>query len=474
MGIDYSYGLLATYQQSFLIFAKFIGAINMSGTQLDLTTNNILKLSWPVFISLIAQNLIGVVDTAFIARVGEIELGGTAMGSLVYFSIYTVGWGLASGTQILISHRYGADKKEEIGRVLGQSIKLLLFTALIVSTIAFTFGPTLFRGLLSSPRVANAAIEYWTYRSFGFIFAFLSSTFRSFFVGIGRTKVLTLNAVVMSVVNIVLDYGLIFGNLGLPEMGIKGAAIASVAAEASSVLFYIMYIRFKVDSQIFGINKASLLEFDKQLSKQLFNMSYYLMLQAFVSQSVWAIFFFMLESLGERELAVASITRQIYILIFMPMNSYGTSVRTTVGHIVGAERLDQLSLYMKRAVRLSFGTMLFIFIFIQLFPQLPLRIFTDNESLIYDAVNTLRVFSLASLIASAGNMYFNAVSSTGNTKKVFQIELINTVFYLVYGAVMVYIVKASVSLCFSVEVFYFLSIAIMSYCYITKLNKSYN
>ncbi|MDD7437301.1 MAG: MATE family efflux transporter, partial [Bacteroidales bacterium] len=139
----------------------------MSEQQLDLSTRNILRLSWPVFISLIAQNLIGVVDTAFVARVGEIELGGTAMGSLVYFSIYTVGWGLASGTQILISHRYGANQKGAIGRVLGQSIKLLIFTALVVTVFAIAVGPTLFRGMLSSPRVADAAIEYWTYRSFG-------------------------------------------------------------------------------------------------------------------------------------------------------------------------------------------------------------------------------------------------------------------------------------------------------------------
>lgn len=444
----------------------------MSENKLDLSTNNIFRLSWPVFISLIAQNLIGVVDTAFVTRVGEVELGGTAMGSLVYFSIYTIGWGLASGTQILTSHRFGANKKGEIGRVLGQSIKLLLLTALIVSTIAIAVGPLLFRGLLSSPRVADAAIEYWTYRSFGFAFAFLSATFRSFFVGIGRTKVLTLNSVVMSLVNIVLDYGLIFGNLGLPELGIKGAAIASVAAEASSVLFYIIYIRLRVDCPTFGINRSNLLELDKQLSKQLFNMSYYLMLQAFVSQSVWAIFFFMLESLGERQLAVASITRQIYILIFMPMNSYGTSVRTTVGHIVGAERMDQLSLYMKKAVRLSFSTMLVLFTFIQLFPELPLRVFTNNPDLISDAVATLRVFALAALIASAGNMYFNAVSSTGNTKMVFRIELINTAFYLVYGAVMVYLVGAGVALCFTVEIIYFLFIGIMSYRYISKLTKA--
>lgn len=440
---------------------------------LDLSKKEILNLSWPVFISLIAQNLIGVVDTAFVARVGEVELGGVAMGSLVYFAIYTIGWGLASGTQIMISHRYGAQKKEEIGSVLGQSIRLLLLTAVLVMAIGFTFGPKLFGKLLSSQYVAEASIEYWTFRCLGFPFAFLSSTFRSFFVGISRTKVLTLNSVVMSIVNITFDYGLIFGNFGLPEMGVKGAALASVLAEVSSLLFYIIYINWRVDKRIFGLTKEQLFTFDKIKSKQLFNLSYYLMLQAFVSQSAWAIFFFMIESLGERSLAVASITRQLYVLFFMPLNSYGTAVRTTVGHIVGAGMVSQLQAYLRRAVQLSFGTMLAIYIFVQIFPELPLRIFTDNTDLIIAAVPTLRILATAALIASAGNMYFHAVSSSGNTRMVFIIEIINAVFYLLYGALIVYVLNGTVAMCFTVEIIYFASIAVMSYKQVGKYCKNY-
>lgn len=435
----------------------------MKEGKIDLSTKEILRLSWPVFISLIAQNLIGVIDTAFISRVGEVELGGTAMGSLVYFSIYTVGWGLASGTQIMISHRYGAKKFNQIGRVLGQSIRLLLLAALLVVALGFLLGPKLFNSLLSSENVANSAVEYWNYRSFGFPFAFLASTFRSFFVGISRTKVLTLNSVVMSIVNITLDYGLIFGNFGLPEMGVKGAALASVIAEFSSLVFYILYTLWRLDGDFFGLNKANLIAWDKGLSKQLFGLSYYLMLQAFVSQAAWAIFFFMIESLGERQLAVASITRQLYVLFFIPLNSYGTAVRTTVGHIVGAGMIDELWSYLLRAIKLSFSTMLIFFIFVQLFPEIPLRIFTDNADLIQSSVPTLRVLATAALIASAGNMFFNAVSSSGNTRRVFQIEMLNASFYLIYGATVVYLLNGTVAMCFTVEIIYFLSIALMSY-----------
>ena len=107
--------------------------------------------------------------------------------------------------------------------------------------------------------------------------------------------------------------------------------------------------------------------------------------------------------------------------------------------------------------------MLIFFTFVQLFPEIPLRIFTDNADLIQSSVPTLRVLASAALIASAGNMFFNAVSSSGNTRRVFQIEMLNASFYLIYGATVVYLLNGTVAMCFTIEIIYFLSIALMSY-----------
>lgn len=441
---------------------------DMNADRLDLSSRRIFKLSWPVMVSMIAQNLIGVVDTAFLARLGEVEVGAAAMASLVYFSIFTIGFGLASGTQIMVSHRYGSGRDDEIGHVLGQSLKMLLVAAVLLVLIGSSFGRLLFTGLLSSPAVASAATEYWNYRTLGFLFAFASNGFRSFFVGISDTKVLTYNAIVMSFVNILLDYGLIFGNLGLPELGIKGAAIASVAAEFSSVIFYLLYIRFKVDHRRFGLNLREMWKHDGALMRRILGLSYYLMIQALLSQSGWAIVFFMIESLGERPLAIASIVRSLYNILLLPIGSYGTAVRTTVGHIVGYGAFDKMDEYLRTAVKLSFGTMLVIAIFVLGFPETPLRIFSDDASLVSAAVPTLRVICIAALISSVGNMYFSAVGSTGATKMVFQIELVNIIFYMIYGTMMVFVVKGSVAMVFTVEIIYYLSVGIMSYRFIKR------
>jgi Na+-driven multidrug efflux pump len=79
--------------------------------------------------------------------------------------------------------------------------------------------------------------------------------FRAFYIGVTKTKVLTINAIVMALTNVVLDYALIFGNFGFPEMGIAGAAIASVIAEASSIVFFLIYTYVTVDFKKYGLNQ---------------------------------------------------------------------------------------------------------------------------------------------------------------------------------------------------------------------------
>ncbi|WP_303170635.1 MATE family efflux transporter, partial [Porphyromonas sp.] len=102
---------------------RFMSDIQLTGS---FGMKQILRISGPVFISLMAQNIIGITDTAFMAHLGEVQLGGAAMAGLVYFCIYTLGYSLGTGTQIIVARRYGAGQYEGIGRVLSQSFIMLV------------------------------------------------------------------------------------------------------------------------------------------------------------------------------------------------------------------------------------------------------------------------------------------------------------------------------------------------------------
>ena len=428
----------------------------------------VLGVASPVFVSLLAQNLVGITDTAFMGRLGEVELGGAAMASMIYFCIFTLGFGLGTGTQIIVARKVGSGEHRSIGRVLSQSVIMLLVAAVFLATLGWLGGGQFFRLVLASDHVSDIAAEYWKYRIWGYFPAFLGVVFRAFYIGIARTKVLTHNSIVMAIVNVFLDYGLIFGHFGLPAWGVKGAAVASVLAELSSLIFYLIYTHGRIDLSHYGIVPRDIFRVDLRLMRVTLNLSVYIMAQALVSTLVWSVFFMMIEKLGERPLAVATIIRSVYILLYIPTISYGTAVSTTVSRLVGAGLGERITEYIRMVGKLSLVTTGGLVLAIGLMPKVVLSIFTDDVELIVSSVPALYVICVALLISSVGNLYFLAVSATGATKKALYIELSTIVGYLLYSAVMVYGVGGPVELCYTVEVLYYIAIAMISYRFISS------
>ena len=247
------------------------------------TNRNIWNVSYPIFLSLLAQNVINVTDTAFLGRVGEVELGASAMGGLYYICAFTIAFGFSTGSQIVIGRRNGEGRYDQIGPVMIQGVFFLLSLAAILFLFSRFFAGDVMRVLISSDAILNATEEFLDWRVFGFFFSFVNVMFRALFIGITRTKVLTLNAVLMAMTNVLLDYLLIFGHAGFPKMGIQGAAIASVIAEAVSILFFVVYTRLTVDIRKYALNQIR--SFDFGLLKRVLDISVFTMLQYFLSNS---------------------------------------------------------------------------------------------------------------------------------------------------------------------------------------------
>ena len=160
------------------------------------STKNILKISYPIILTLIAQNVVNVTDTAFLGRVSEVALGASAIAGVFYFAVYMVGFGFSQGAQILIGRRNGEENYSQIGSIFNNSLIFNGFFALILF-IASIFGiPHLMKVLVSSEHIYDATIEFLDWRIYGFFFVFLNVVFRSLFVGITQTRVLTTSAII--------------------------------------------------------------------------------------------------------------------------------------------------------------------------------------------------------------------------------------------------------------------------------------
>lgn len=413
----------------------------------------IRSVSYPIFLSLLAQNIINVTDTAFLGHVSETALGASAMGGLFYICAFTIAFGFSIGSQILIARRNGEKQYPEVGPIMTQGVIFLLALAFLLFALTRMFGGSIMKAIISSDATYDATMEFLNWRIFGFFFSFVNVMFRAFYIGITRTKVLTVNALVMASVNVALDYAMIFGKFGFPVMGIQGAAIASVIAEACSTVFLLVYTYAAVDFKRYGL--ARVRRFDTELLKRILGISNFTMLQHFLSMGTFFAFFIVVEKLGERELAIANIVRSIYIILFIPIGALCATANSLVSNMIGAGDSQQVPVLIKKISGISFLTMLVLAGFIAIFPETILSLYTGDSLLIADCIPAVYVICIAMLISSVSSVVFNSVSGTGNTRAALFLEIFTLVFYMLYMLLVGVLLRQPVEICFTTEIVYY-------------------
>ena len=430
------------------------------------TNKDIWKVSYPILLALLAQNIINVTDTAFLGHLGEVELGASAMGGLLYICIFTIAFGFSTGSQILIARRNGEGRYQEVGPIMLQGCIFLLITAVVLFGLCQWTAPSVVRILISSDAIYQSTCDFLYWRMFGFFFAFINVMFRALYVGITRTKVLTYSAIIMALVNVFLDYALIFGQFGFPEMGLKGAAIASVTAEAISTIFSIVYTRLYVDLKKYGLNRIP--SFNFTLLGRILNISSFTMIQYFLSMATWFVFFMAIERLGQRELAIANIIRSIYIVLLIPVQALSTSTNTMVSNLIGAGGINYVMQLMGRIAKISFGIVTLCVGIMIAFPQVFLSIYTNDASLQFESIPSIYIISIAMLVAAPSNIYFNGISGTGNTQAALILESGTLVIYAFYVLWIGLSIQAPVEICFTSEILYYGLLLMASLLYLKK------
>lgn len=434
---------------------------------MQFTNKQIRQITYPVLISLLMEHLIGLTDTAYLGRVGEVELGASALAGVYYLAIYMLGFGFSVGAQILIARRNGEQEYGRIGPVFMQGSLFLLLMAALMFTLSNIYSPRLLHLLIDSEEVYKATISYINWRVYGFFFSFLCVMFRAFYVGTTRTRILTINSVVMVLTNVALNYVLIFGKLGFPALGIAGAAIASSISEAVSLLFFIIYTWLKVDYKKYGIFRFTGIQF--KLLKRILSISLWTMIQSCIAISGWFIFFITVEHLGERSLAITNVVRSISSLLFMIVNAFASTGSSLVSNLIGAGQSDQVMGLCRRVIKVCYCFVLPLALLIALFPSIVLRIYTDNPDLISHTIPSLWVMLSSYLLAVPGFIFFFAVSGTGNTRSALAIEITSLIVYVAYTLIIVSWLKADIAICWTTEYVYDIMI-LLSFFYLWKGN----
>jgi Na+-driven multidrug efflux pump len=272
----------------------------------------------------------------------------------------------------------------------------------------------------------------------------------------------------MALTNVFFDYVLIFGELGFPEMGVKGAALASVIAEITTLLFFIIYSRW--DSNKIKYNMFRFGRLNKELFGRILKISTPVMMQNTLALGSWFIFFMILEKLGESELAVSHIIRSIYMVLIIPLMGLNVATNTLVSNLIGAGKSAYIGDLLKKIIVLclAFTTVLLGLIWIA--PEQVILLYTNDVSLVPLSISTLKIISMTIYLFCVASILFNGVIGTGNTKVTMAMEFINILIYLTTTYYMTVILQLRLELVWCSEFIYFSVLGIMAFWYLKKGN----
>jgi putative MATE family efflux protein len=425
---------------------------------------DIWKISYPLIIGGMAQAVINVTDSAFLGRVSEVAMGASAISGLFFILLLMLGFGFGIGSQIIIARLDGEQKHNEIGGIAHQSLYFLVALSLVLIAICLFTGKIFLSWFVQSPEVLEACIQYLNVRSFGFFFVFILIAFRSFYSGTADTKIISYTTIVMALANIILNYCLVFGNFGFPEMGIAGSALSSTISEALAAIYMVLYTIYNKKVIKFNLLKLSLPDFNKFM--EIFRLGAPIMIQMCASVTSWFIFFLIIEKMGQRELAVSNITRNVYMILMVPLLGFGSATNTLVSNIIGQGKKHEVIPLIKRIIVLSLALSVIVVGINAIYPYMTIYLFTNMADVAQESVILTYVISGSLLLFSVAYMLLSGVSGTGNTLVTLIIEIFTVLFYLIATYYLAVEWKMSLAVVWSVEYIYFALMGGMSFLYL--------
>ena len=396
----------------------------------SISTKEIWRIAVPIMIGNLAQTLITFTDTAFLGHLGVVALGSSMMAGMYYFVFTTMAMGLAIGIQIIIARRFGAKEYNKIGSIFQHGAASILIFGLLLFAIMRIFSGSLLDFIIESDGIYTGAMEYIGFRQFGIVFVCFNYLFRSLYTGLSNTKVITFSTVIMAAVNIILDYCLIFGKFGFPEMGIGGAALASLIAEVTATTFFLVYTYIKLGKSEYELFKPH--GYDKELAGNIVRIATPTMFQKLFSFTTWFIFFILVEKMGEEAIGISSIARSVYMILFIPVFGFLATSNTLTSRIIGAGHADEV---MTTLFKIIFNCILCcipLILVCVFFPTAVMSIYTDDMTLANAAIPSIFVICGAIIFQALGAVSFEAVSGTGKTNAALWLEFGILLLYIAY------------------------------------------
>lgn len=369
----------------------------------------LIKLSIPSMLSMTIQALYNVVDSIYVGHYSKIGLSALSLAFPLQIILISIAVGTGVGTSSLISRLLGQDKKREASNVAEHVLLLSVFYGLIIGFIGFFFSRNLISIFTDDTTLINLATEYIRVIFMGSIFLFIPMLSSNILRGEGNTFVPMISMLIGSIINVILDPFLIFGIGFFPELGIAGAAYATVFARFVSGIYIVyMVLNNKGDLKL-NLKKF---KFDFSIIKNVYSVG----LPAIIMQSLASIMVgglnIIVGSYNPDAIAVVGIYFRLQSFVFMPVFGLNQGYMPIIGYNYGHNNPERMKQAIKYGLIVGFVITTFGFVLFQTIPHVLITLFNDDPNLVRIGISALKIISISFPIVGlsiVGSTTFQAI-----------------------------------------------------------------
>ena len=367
----------------------------------------LFKYSLPSVIGMIIVALYNFVDTIFVGKgVGTDAIAGLTIVLPILIFIIAIGLLTGIGSASIVSRSLGKGDKERALIAAGNSFIINMILNIIVVTVFYFFMDEILQFLGASPAILPYANDYLSILLFGFIFFSLSINSNNLIRAEGKPRASMYAMLIGAVLNIILDPIFIFAL----KMGVRGAAIATVISQVSSLVFIIIYFRSRASIYHF---KGEVFKPNKSVMREILAVGFPSFLMEIIGSILFMVFIKVVRIYGgDTYIAITGIGIRIIDMIFMPILGISHGFAPIVGFNYGAKLYGRVKGTLKEGLIWTSGIAFAGFIFMVAFPQVLISIFSDDPELIANGIMPLRLIALFAPLWSVpilGGTFFQAI-----------------------------------------------------------------
>lgn len=378
--------------------------------------HNIITLAWPAVLEMCLHTFYWICDAAMVMRLGAREASAVEYAASILFGIIGVCGALGVGVNSLVARFIGAGDRKNAGLTAGQAVTLSLLITSLLLLVMGIFGKPFCLWAIKDEPTAALTVEYFYVTLFsGGAFWLMILVVNGVIRGMGNTRVPMYIALATNIFNVFFDYVLIFGKLGFPELGVKGAALATGSAQLLGLAVGLIYLYQR--RRDLALSLKSFFPIRKPVLKSMFTISYPLGLEEAVYSSGRLISMTWIAVLGPIAFAANTAAVAAESFSFMPGYAFAIAATTLVGQDLGAGkpkdavRTGTLATIM--ATMLMSATALVFFFF----PHHVMRIFDPPEAEVLSlGIACLRIAAVEQPFMAIAYTLAGALKGAGDTK----------------------------------------------------------